>query len=185
LDIFSGFEIASHEKFSFYDVIIEGSARADNSERHFRIFLFFLFKSIDDMAAALEKGCVSPQIVDRMKRVRQPILIVFMAASFVNAFPLQTPAFFGLSRLQQRPSAAAGPQFIGSSSNWQLHFAVNDESNADASMTAGVSIELTEKQAFPDAEFLEFVLEEHRPLGCTVEESLAHPKEKFVFVSKV
>ena len=36
---------------------------------------------------------------------------------------------------------------------------------------------------FPNAEFLEFVLSPHRPLGCTVEESLADARH--IFVSKV
>jgi hypothetical protein len=36
---------------------------------------------------------------------------------------------------------------------------------------------------FPDAEFLEFVLSPHRPLGCTVEESLADARH--IFVTKV
>ena len=39
---------------------------------------------------------------------------------------------------------------------------------------------------FPTAEFLELEITLHRPLGCTVEESLAdHPVEHVVFVSKV
>jgi hypothetical protein len=36
---------------------------------------------------------------------------------------------------------------------------------------------------FPNAEFLEFVLSPHRPLGCTVEESLADTRH--IFVTKV
>jgi hypothetical protein len=36
---------------------------------------------------------------------------------------------------------------------------------------------------FPNAEFLEFVLTPHRPLGCTVEESLADTRH--IFVAKV
>lgn len=39
--------------------------------------------------------------------------------------------------------------------------------------------------AFPDATILDFVLEEHKPLGCTVEESLGDKTLKPVFVSKV
>lgn len=43
----------------------------------------------------------------------------------------------------------------------------------------------TDDEMFPDATILEFTLEQHKPLGCTVEESLAHTKEKHVFVTKV
>lgn len=39
--------------------------------------------------------------------------------------------------------------------------------------------------AFPDAQILEIVLTEHKPLGCTVEESLGDTTLKPVFVSKV
>lgn len=38
---------------------------------------------------------------------------------------------------------------------------------------------------FPSSQILEFTLTNHKPLGCTVEESLAHPTEKHVFVAKV
>ena len=38
---------------------------------------------------------------------------------------------------------------------------------------------------FPGATVLEFSLKQHKPLGCTVEESLAHPAEKHIFISKV
>jgi hypothetical protein len=39
---------------------------------------------------------------------------------------------------------------------------------------------------FPTAEFLDLEMKLHRPLGCTVEESLAdHPVTHVVFVSKV
>jgi hypothetical protein len=39
--------------------------------------------------------------------------------------------------------------------------------------------------AFPNAEIFHISLPEHRPLGCTVEESLADSDLKPVFVSKV
>lgn len=39
--------------------------------------------------------------------------------------------------------------------------------------------------SFPSAQLLNLTLTEHKPLGCTVEESLAHPKEKHVFCSKI
>ena len=42
---------------------------------------------------------------------------------------------------------------------------------------------------FPDASVMDFLLTEHKPLGCTAEESVAidtqFPNAKFVFVSKV
>jgi len=45
--------------------------------------------------------------------------------------------------------------------------------------------ETLESKLFPDATVLDFTLEKHKPLGCTVEESLAHPMEKHIFVTKV
>lgn len=47
------------------------------------------------------------------------------------------------------------------------------------------STDISAENMFPDATILEFTLEEHKPLGCTVEESLAHPMEKHVFITKV
>jgi hypothetical protein len=41
------------------------------------------------------------------------------------------------------------------------------------------------ESAFPDAQVLTIQMQEHRPLGCTVEESLADSDLKPVFVSKV
>lgn len=41
------------------------------------------------------------------------------------------------------------------------------------------------EDCFADATILEFSLKEHKPLGITIEESLAHPMEKHVFVTKV
>jgi hypothetical protein len=41
------------------------------------------------------------------------------------------------------------------------------------------------EEVFPDATLKSFCLLEHRPLGCTVEESLADLIRKPVFVSKV
>ena len=38
---------------------------------------------------------------------------------------------------------------------------------------------------FPGSHVLEFTLLNHKPLGCTVEESLAHPMEKHIFITKV
>jgi predicted metalloprotease with PDZ domain len=40
------------------------------------------------------------------------------------------------------------------------------------------------KEAFPTAQFYNFDMPEHRPLGCTIEETL-DPTEEYVFVSKV
>jgi hypothetical protein len=40
------------------------------------------------------------------------------------------------------------------------------------------------RDVFPTAEFLTFELADHRPMGCTVEESL-FPDDDYVFVSKV
>ena len=37
---------------------------------------------------------------------------------------------------------------------------------------------------FPDAAFLTFTMANHRPLGCTVEESL-DPNDNYVFISKI
>jgi hypothetical protein len=48
------------------------------------------------------------------------------------------------------------------------------------SMSSDVS---SAENLFPKAEFLEFVLSPHRPLGCTVEESLADARH--IFVTKV
>jgi hypothetical protein len=48
------------------------------------------------------------------------------------------------------------------------------------------SLTPTPKELFPTADFLDFEMKLHRPLGCTVEESLAdHPVTHVVFVSKV
>jgi hypothetical protein len=47
------------------------------------------------------------------------------------------------------------------------------------------STDISAENMFPDATILEFTLEEHKPLGCTVEESLAHPMEKHVFITKL
>jgi hypothetical protein len=44
---------------------------------------------------------------------------------------------------------------------------------------------ITWEEVFPDATLKTFSLPEHRPLGCTVEESLADLQMKPVFVSKV
>ena len=41
------------------------------------------------------------------------------------------------------------------------------------------------QEYFPKAEIFNVELEEHKPLGCRVEESIGHPDEKWVFVSKV
>jgi S1-C subfamily serine protease len=41
----------------------------------------------------------------------------------------------------------------------------------------------SDETLFPNAEFLEFILSPHRPLGCTVEESLADTRH--IFVTKV
>lgn len=41
------------------------------------------------------------------------------------------------------------------------------------------------ESAFPDAQVLTIQMQEHKPLGCTVEESLADSDMKPVFVSKV
>jgi hypothetical protein len=49
----------------------------------------------------------------------------------------------------------------------------------------GAEEPVEETTLFPSAQFLGFTLAEHKPLGCTVEESLAHPKEKYVFCSKI
>jgi hypothetical protein len=48
------------------------------------------------------------------------------------------------------------------------------------SMSSDVS---SAENLFPNAEFLEFLLSPHRPLGCTVEESLADARH--IFVTKV
>lgn len=45
-------------------------------------------------------------------------------------------------------------------------------------------VDVAEK-LFPDATVLEFTLEEHKPMGLTIEESLAHPMEKHIFVTKL
>jgi hypothetical protein len=46
------------------------------------------------------------------------------------------------------------------------------------------SLKPAPKDVFPTAQFYTFDMPEHRPLGCTVEESL-DPLEEYVFVSKV
>uniref|UniRef100_A0A7S1GJI6 PDZ domain-containing protein n=1 Tax=Cyclophora tenuis TaxID=216820 RepID=A0A7S1GJI6_CYCTE len=50
---------------------------------------------------------------------------------------------------------------------------------------AAVGMGLDAEDRFPKAEIYLVTLEEHKPLGCRVEESLAHPEEKWVFVSKI
>ena len=47
-----------------------------------------------------------------------------------------------------------------------------------------VSVPTKVLEVFPDAVFLIFEMPEHRPLGCTVEESL-DPSDDYVFVSKI
>jgi hypothetical protein len=56
--------------------------------------------------------------------------------------------------------------------------AVTEENNSMSTDVNGSAETL-----FPGAEFLEFVLSPHRPLGCTVEESLADTRH--IFVTKV
>lgn len=57
------------------------------------------------------------------------------------------------------------------------------QSNKDPVDAAPADIDA--EKLFPEATILEFTLEHHKPLGCTVEESLAHPMEKHVFITKV
>jgi hypothetical protein len=45
--------------------------------------------------------------------------------------------------------------------------------------------EVAWESAFPDAEVLDIRLKEHKPLGCTVEESLGNSDLKPVFISRV
>lgn len=84
---------------------------------------------------------------------------------FASALPLVL-GFAGPPTLFARPAAT------------RLGSAVSEEQPAS-------DVTDTSSSLFPGSEILEFELAEHKPLGCTVEESLAHPVEKHVFVTKV
>lgn len=65
---------------------------------------------------------------------------------------------------------------------------VPDDNDLDDGADSDVDLynEKKERLSFPEADFQTVELARHKPLGCRVEESLAHPTiEKWVFVSKV
>jgi hypothetical protein len=79
-----------------------------------------------------------------------------------------------LSSVSSFPSKSGGVRRVGTSTAIMV---ATDDNN---SMSSDVS---SAENLFPYAEFLEFVLSPHRPLGCTVEESLADARH--IFVTKV
>lgn len=59
-----------------------------------------------------------------------------------------------------------------------------EEEEEQEQMLPSIQPEAASQEAFPSAEFISFQLDEHKPLGCTVEETLDSLSE-YVFVSKV
>lgn len=115
------------------------------------------------------------------------VLLVLFHVSLSFAFVMTPPSFVrsrqctsAASILCRRPLHATGSNDEGDDKPEST-----GKTETAVIFTMDESIIMTEKEAFPDAEFHDFVLKEHRPLGCTVEESLAHPMEKHVFVAKV
>jgi hypothetical protein len=69
---------------------------------------------------------------------------------------------------------------------WLEAFIDEDDTGVPLPQKVVASEVWTPQELFPTAEFLDLNIKEHRPLGCTIEESLAiHPVTHVVFVSKV
>jgi hypothetical protein len=80
-----------------------------------------------------------------------------------------------LSSVSSFPSISGG---VRVSTSTAIMVATDDNNSISSDVNGGSA-----ENVFPNAEFLEFVLSPHRPLGCTVEESLADARH--IFVTKV
>jgi hypothetical protein len=98
----------------------------------------------------------------------------FLALAFVPSFALRSTS--------TTASTSTSSSKSKSSRSW-LGASVEDDTDSEISQASDL---LTPKELFPTAEFKDLEIKRHRPLGCTVEESLAdHPVTNIVFVSKV
>lgn len=91
-------------------------------------------------------------------------LLVLAAA----LFPLAATAFL-----------PAAPSTFARTASTRFH------STASSDDPSSMDVVVSAQDLFPDATILNFTLQEHKPLGCTVEESLAHANEKHIFVTKL
>lgn len=106
-------------------------------------------------------------------------LFFFIAAVWT---PLITKAFFVPALGSRRMIATFWTQHPSSGSPFRLYESVEEQK-----VVYGIDEVLAKVQeSYPDAEILSVTLEDHRPLGCTVEESLDTTSDaSVVFVSKI
>ena len=109
-------------------------------------------------------------------------MVIIISKSSTSAFYLSSPSSVHDNLQHQRQigrSNAVPYWFKFKIESFQLDASVEEDVEDDTSLPTEVA-----KEIFPSAEFITFELADHRPLGCTIEETL-DPDEDYVFVSKV
>jgi S1-C subfamily serine protease len=100
--------------------------------------------------------------------MRLPLLLLLVVVSVIHAFQPATPAGPRNPLVARRRGHLAGG----------LYATTPKASEEPSTTTAEVDV-------LKGAAMLDLCLEQHRPLGCTVEEALGKGYEKLVFVSKI